>query len=142
MFATKKVNAQTKRTTDQNNTASPNKIRSIPVIIGFLIYRYGPATTNFFGGSQGAGVPFPHRKKRRVVVPARKEPTTMRNIDTPRTMIFSEYVTPSPEKTEERYKKKIGIKIVTLPGSRIILQSNDFIIHPIKKQYRIRVPIR
>jgi len=142
MFAMKKINAQINRTKDQNNSASPNKIKIIPVIIGFLIYRYGPLTTNVFGGFQEAGVPFPYRKKRRVVVIARSKPIMKKDVDAIRIMILCENAMFSSKKTKEMYKRAAGVKTVAVPGSIRILRNNDFIIYPIKNHGRIRVTVR
>jgi len=142
MFVIKKINAQINRTRDQNNSASPNKIKNIPVIIGFLMYRYGPLTTNFLGGFHGAGVPFPNREKRSVVVVARSKPIMKKDVDATRIMILCENAMFSPKKTKEIYRRAAGAKTVAVPGRIIILPSNDFIIYPIKNHGRIRVTIR
>jgi len=96
--------------------------------MGFRIYRYGPLTTKVFGGFQGAGVPFPNRKKRRIVVIARSTPMTKNDIDATRTMMFSENMMVSSKKIKEMLKRAAGAKTVAVPGSRRILHSNDFII--------------
>jgi len=142
MFAMKKINAQINRTGDQNNSASPDKIKSTPVIMGFLTYRYGPLTTKVFGGFQGASVPFPYRKKRRIVVIARSTPMTKKDIDATRTMMLCENAMVSSKKIKEMHKRAVGAKTVAVPGRRRILHSNDFIIHPIKNHGRIRVTVR
>ena len=132
MFAMKKINAQPNRAGDQNKSASPDKIQSTPVIMGFRIYRYGPLTTKVFGGFQGAGVPFPNLKKRRIVVIARNTPMTKNDIDATRTMMFSENAMVSSKKIKEMLKRAAGTKTVAVPGRRRILHSNDFIIGPMK----------
>jgi len=132
MFAMKKMNAQLNRTGDQNKSASPDKIHSTPAIMGFLTYRYGPLTTKVFGGFQGAGVPFPNRKKRRIVVIARNTPITKNDIDATRTMMFSENMMVSSKKTKEMLKRAAGANTRAVPGRRRILHSNDFIIGPEK----------
>lgn len=142
MFAMKKINAQINRTGDQNKSASPDKIKSTPVIMGFLTYRYGPLTTKVFGGFQGAGVPFPNRKKRRIVVIARNTPMTKNDIDATRTMMLCENAMFSSKKIKEMHKRAAGEKTVAVPGRRRILHSNDFIIAPEKNHGRIRLPVR
>lgn len=142
MFAMKKINPQLNRTGDQNKSASPDKIKSTPVIIGFLTYRYGPLTTKVFGGFQGAGVPFPNRKKRHIVVIARNKPMTKNDIDATRTMMFSENAMGSSKKIKEMHKRATGAKTVAVPGRIRILHTNDFIIYPIKNHGRIRVTVR
>jgi len=132
MFAMKKKTAQPNRTGDQNNSASPDKIKSTPVIMGFLTYRYGPLTTNVFGGFQGAGVPFPNRKKRRIVVIARNTPMTKNDIDATRTMMFSENAMVSSKKIKEMHKRAAGTNTIAVPGRIRILHTNDFIITPMK----------
>jgi hypothetical protein len=132
MFVMKKINAQINRTGDQNKSASPDKIQSTPVIMGFRTYRYGPLTTKVFGGFQGASVPFPNRKKRRIVVTARNTPMTKNDIDATRTMMFSENAMVSSKKTKEMLKKAVGTNTRAVPGRRRILHSNDFIIAPKK----------
>jgi len=132
MFAMKKITAQPNRTGDQNKSASPDKIKSTPVIMGFRIYRYGPLTTKVFGEFQGAGVPFPNRKKRRIVVIARSTPMTTSEIDATRTMMFSENAMVSSKKTKEMLKRAAGTKTVAVPRRRRILHTNDFIISPMK----------
>jgi hypothetical protein len=128
----KKINAQINRTGDQNKSASPDKIKSTPMIMGFLIYRYGPLTTKVFGGFQGAGVPFPNRKKRRIVVIARNTPMTKNDIDATRILILSENAMFSSKKIKEMHKRAAGVKTVAVPGRRRMLHSNDFIIDPKK----------
>jgi hypothetical protein len=135
MFAMKKINTQPNRTGDQNKSASPDKIHSTPVIMGFRIYRYGPLTTKVFGGFQGAGVPFPNRKKRRIVVIARSTPMTMNDIDATRTVMFSENAMVSSKKTKEMLKRAAGTKTVAVPGRSRMLHSNDFIIAPYEKSW-------
>jgi hypothetical protein len=121
------MTAQRNRTRDQNINASPKRIKNIPVIIGFLTYRYDPVITNFFGGSHGASVPSPTCEKRRTVVSARKKPKAMKTIDTTRSMIFSESPMFSLKKTEEQYKRNAGTRTVVIPGRMIILVRNDFV---------------
>jgi hypothetical protein len=133
MFAMKKINAQPNRTGDQNKSASPDKIKITPVIMGFLIYRYGPLTTKVFGGFQGAGVPFPNRKKRRIVAITRNTPMTKNDIDATRTMMLCENAMVSSKKTKEMRKSVAGTNTRAVPGRRRILHSNDFIIAPYEK---------
>ena len=130
MLVIKKINAQINRTGDQNKSASPVKIHSTPVIIGFRIYRYGPLTTNVFGGFQGAGVPFPNRKKRRIVVIARNKPMTKNDIDATRTMMLCENAMVSSKKIKEMHKRAAGTNTIAVPGRIRILHTNDFIIAP------------
>jgi hypothetical protein len=110
--------------------------------MGFLTYRYGPLTTKVFGGFQGAGVPFPNRKKRRIVVIARNTPMTKNDIDATRILILCENAMFSSKKIKEMHKRAAGAKTVAVLGRRRILHSNDFIIYPIKNHGRIRVPVR
>jgi hypothetical protein len=138
MFAMKKINTQPNRTGDQNNSASPDKIKSTPVIMGFRIYRYGPLTTKVFGGFHGAGVPFPNRKKRRIVAITRITPMMKNDIDATRTMMFSENAMVSSKKIKKMLKRAAGAKTVAVPGRRRILHSNDFIIAPIKNHDRYK----
>ena len=135
MFAMKKINTQPNRAGDQNKSASPNKIKIIPVIMGFLTYRYGPLTTKVFGGFQGAGVPFPNRKKRCIVVIARSTPMTMNDIDATRIMILSENAMFLSKKIKEMLKRAAGAKTVAVPGRSRMVHSNDFIIAPYEKSW-------
>ena len=47
--------------TDWNKMPIPASIIKTPVIIGFLVYAYGPSVINFCGGLIGTGVPFAFR---------------------------------------------------------------------------------
>ena len=47
-----------------NQIPNPKTRKNIPVNIGFLVYAYGPVSTNFGGGFNGTGVPFALKKFR------------------------------------------------------------------------------
>jgi len=108
--------------------------------MGFRTTRYGPSTTNFFGGSIGAGVPLPRSAKpQNAVTTYSAAPVAIRNNPS----------TPAPRKSGRTPcgSSQYGIATVQNPGTIIVKMSvrkNGDIgrsVHPFRyERFRSRSP--
>lgn len=103
----KKETVQINRLNDIIDKVSPASVIKTPEIIGFLTYLYSPPVTSFFGGLQGARVPFPIRIKDEIVIIRRVIPTIMSNSPGIKVQLFT---------TRMFFSIYRGIKIRTVIG--------------------------
>gem|GEM_PF-6227181 len=64
ILTAKKIINQIKMPKDKKKIDRASNINRTLVIIGFLVYLYGPSITRFIGGAQGPGVPLPFDQNR------------------------------------------------------------------------------
>jgi len=104
---------------ERSINASPNNTNSTPDIIGLRTYRYGPRTTRWRGGSQGASVPFPSLANRRIDETKSNSPSTSRPSPTI-CAIRCGVVVPSASCTPFVRAIQKGISTATTNGSEAI----------------------
>src|SRR6516225_12504538 len=115
----KKQTAQMAWGNDLNASASPNRSKMTPEIIGLRTNRYGPLTTNSRGGSQGARVPFPSVVNRHKEATNRTSPKASRV--TPTNWMRTEPIEePTVIATLFRCAIQIGMGTVTVKGKSAI----------------------